>query len=67
MLYIDLTYCIIQSSNETQMWRLKEMTTSTIIVLVICCFLCPMGMFVTMNSKKNKKDSEDKNNKQKED
>ena len=36
------------------------MTTSTIIVLVICCFLCPMGMFVTMNSKKNKKDSEDK-------
>lgn len=29
----------------------------------ICCFLCPMGMFVTMNSKKNKKDSEDKDNK----
>ena len=52
--------------NETQMWGVRKMTTSTIIVLVICCFLCTMGMFVTMNSKKNKNDSEDKDNKQKE-
>lgn len=32
--------------------EVREMTTSTIIVLVICCFLCPMGMFTVMNSKK---------------
>ena len=33
------------------------MTISTWIVLGICCFLCPMGMFVVMNSKRNNKDN----------
>ena len=31
------------------------MTTSTMIVLFICCFLSPMmTMFITCNAKKNK-------------
>ena len=38
------------------------MTTSTIIILVLCCLILPMGAYVTMNSKKkNNVDSSDKN------
>ncbi len=40
------------------------MTVSTWIVLGICCFLCPMGMFVVMNSNKNNKDNNTENKKE---
>lgn len=36
------------------------MTVSTWIVLAICCFICPMGMFTVMNSKKKNEKSDDK-------
>lgn len=40
------------------------MTVSTWIVLGICCFLCPMGMFVVMNPNKNNKDNNTENKKE---
>ena len=39
------------------------MTTSTIIVLFLCCVVCPMGMFVMMNSKKKDSENKDAENK----
>ena len=42
------------------------MTTSTWIVLFICCFLCPMTTFIAVNADKKKKKANDMDKEKKE-